>query len=179
MKIGGVAITGELSEPNEDVLVLPRRKTHIVLTARAISDMEDFNTRVPAPKPKKNFHKGKGWVTDLEDPTFVKDMERYSKLRVAYFVVASLQEIEWSTVNPDLPATWLKWEQDFKNAGFTQHECNLILHLCFEVNQLDEAKLEQARSLFVHGQEQVAKELSSQNSEQSNMPSGEPVNDSE
>lgn len=179
MKIGGVTISGELAEPNEEVLVLPRRKTQIIITARAIPDMSDFEKRVPIPKPKKNFHKGKGWIEDLEDDNYIKAMERYTKIRVAYFVVASLQDVEWVKVDPEKPATWENWEEDLKGVGFTQHECNLVLQLCFQVNQLDETKLEQARSLFVLGQEQEIERSSSQNSEQNSTPSGEPASDSE
>ncbi len=179
MKIGGIPIDGELAEPNEEVLVLPRRKTQIIITARAIPDMTDFEDRVPAPKPKKNFHKGKGWISDLDDPDYIKAVEKYGSLRVAYFVVHSLQDVEWAKVDPKKPATWENWEKDLKGVGFTQHECNLVLQLCFQVNQLDETKLEQARALFVLGQEQEIERSSSQNSEQNSTPSGEHASDSE
>lgn len=180
MKIGDQKIEGDLAELNEDVLVLPRRKTQIVLTARALPDMTDFEKHVYEPQPKKVFHKGKGWISDTEDVTYMSQMERYGKLRVAYFVVFALKpsEIEWDLVDINDADTWDKWEEDFKNSGFTQHECNLILALCFRVNQLDEQKLEQARSLFVHGQEQLAADSSSRSSEQNDSPSGKPANDS-
>ncbi|MHA1950751.1 MAG: hypothetical protein ACXAEN_26240 [Candidatus Thorarchaeota archaeon] len=181
MKIGEQVIEGELADLNEDVLVLPRRKTQIVLTARALPDMTDFDKLVPEPTPKKNFHKGKGWIPDLKDKTYMDSMKRYGRLRVAYFVVKSLvpSEIEWDTVDIDDPNTWDNWEDDFKKSGFTQHECNLVLSLCFSVNQLDERKLEQARQLFVLGQEQLVENSSSQSSEQKTSQNGEPANDSE
>lgn len=179
MKIGGVEITGNLAEPNEEVLVLPRRESQIIFTARAIQDMDSFEKRIPAPEPKKNYHKGKGWVPDLEDKTYVDALEKYRLLRVAYFVVESLQSMEWATVDLDVPATWVNWEKDLKSIGFTQHECNLVLGLCFQVNQLNEAKLEEARSLFVLGQEQEANVSSTQDSEPSASPSGKPAKDSE
>lgn len=181
MKIAGMEIAGDLAELNEDVLVLPRRKSQIILTARALADMGTFEKRVPEPKPKKNFVKGKGWVLDLEDTTYVEEMKKYGELRVAYFVVMSLEpsEMVWDTVDLDKPDTWGNWEDDFKNSGFTQHECNLILGLCFQVNQLNESKLEDARASFVHGQEALADESSSPNSEQSDTPSGKPVKDGE
>lgn len=179
MKIGGIEITGDLAEPNEEVLVLPRRKTQIVLTARAIPNMDEFEKLVRQPKPPRNFHKGKGWVPNLEDKTYVEELKRYTATRVAYFVVASLQDIEWVNVDPEKPETWINWEDDFKSVGFTQHECNLVLQLCFQVNQLDETKLEQARSLFVLGQEQEIEASSSQTDEPNSSPSGEPVSDSD
>lgn len=179
MKIGGVEITGELATPNEEILVLPRRKTQIVITARALDDMEDFDNLVSAPDAPKNFHKGKGWIENVTDPTYVNKLEMYSKMRIAYFVVASLQDMQWENVDTKKPSTWLEWENDFKSVGFTQHECNLVLQLCFQVNQLDEVKLERARSLFVLGQEQEIEESSSQTSEQQSSQSGKHVKDSE
>lgn len=175
MKIGDQVIEGELAALNEDVLVLPRKKTQIVLTARALADMDLFEKLVPEPKPKRVFKKGTGWVADLEDTTYMDQMKQYGEMRVAYFVVMSLEpsEIEWDSVDVNKPATWGQWEDDFKGCGFTQHECNLILGLCFRVNQLDERKLEQARQLFVLGQEAAANESSSPSSEQKNTPSGE------
>lgn len=180
MKIGDQKIEGDLAELNEDVLVLPRRKTQIVLTARALPDMTEFEKHVSEPQPKKVFHKGKGWIEDLEESTYMEQMERYGKLRVSYFVVYSLvpSEIEWDLVDLNNAETWDKWEEDFKASGFTQHECNLILALCFRVNQLDERKLEQARSLFVHGQEQLNADSSSPSSEQNDSLSGSPAKDS-
>jgi hypothetical protein len=48
-----------------------------------------------------------------------------------------------------------------------------------QANSLDEAKLEQARKVFLLGQAQAAKESSGQNIAQVNMPSGEPAKESE
>ena len=179
MKISGVEITGDLAKPNEDVMVLPRGKGQIVFTAQAVLDLDEFEERVPKPKPKKNFHRGKGWIVDLEDETYVKEVEKYNDLRVAYYVVRCLQDIEWATVDLEKPATWLNWEKDFESVGFSQHERNLILQFVLRTNNLDERKLEQARELFVLGQEQEANESTSPPSEQKNSPSGELVNASE
>lgn len=180
MKIGGVEITGNLAKLNEDVLVLPRKEGHIVFTARAIPTLEEFDEKVPRPKPAKAFHKGKGWIENLDDPTYKQQVEQWGKLRVAYFVVKSLEpsDIEWSTVDLDKIGTWVNWENDFKKVGFTQHECELILGLCMDVNQLNERALEKAREAFVRGQE-MFDESSFQSSEQSNSQSGEPVNPGE
>jgi hypothetical protein len=181
MKIGDQVIEGDLAAPNQDVLVLPRSTEQIVFTAEAIMDQSDLDNYIKEPEPTKVFHKGKGWIANVKDKEYIRQMTHYGKLRVAYFVVKSLEpsKIEWDNVDLEDHNTWSNWEDDLKNNGFTQHECNLILGLCFRVNQLDERKLEQARQLFVLGQERSAGNSSSQNTEQNSTPSGEPANDSE
>lgn len=174
MKIGDQVIEGDLASPNEDVLVLPRRNTQIVITARAFKSLEQFEEHVKKPDPKKVFQKGKGWLPNLKDKTYLNQMERYGKLRVAYYVVKSLEpsNIEWPNLDTEDLTTWDKWEEDFLASGFTQHECNLILGLCLSVNNLDERKMEQSRDLFVLGQEQLDA-LDSQKEEQNSTQSGE------
>jgi len=177
MKIAGQELAGELTELNEEVLVLSRKKSQIILTARAIADMEEFTSRVNEPKPPRVFRKGKGWSDHTDHPNYQEELNHYGGLKMAWLVLKSLEpsQIEWDTVNMEQPATWENWEKDLKANGFTQHECNLVLGLVVSVNQLSEAKLEKARELFVHGQEAEAADSSSQNTEQVNTPSGEPV----
>ncbi len=177
MKINGVEITGSLAEPNQDVFILPRGKAQIVFEGRAIVDLSEFEEKVPVPVPPRNFHKGKDWINDLDDPTYTKAMEQYTQVKTAYYVVGTLQGMEWDKVDFNKPSTWIHWEEDFKANGFTQHECNLILRFCFEVNNLDEVKLQQAHSLFVLGREEAAKATSSQNTDPKSLSSGKPVKD--
>ena len=175
MKIAGQELAGELAELNEEILVLSRKKGQIVLTARAIADMEDFTSRVNEPKPRRVFRKGKGWDDDTDHPDYQVELNRYAGLKMAWIVLKALEpsQIEWDTVNMEQPSTWANWEKDLKKNGFTQHECNLILGLVLGANQLSEAKLEKARELFVLGQEEELADSSSQNTEPQTTPSGE------
>lgn len=179
MKIGDQIIEGDLANPNEDILVLPRKNSQIVITARAFKSLEEFEENVPKPTPQKVFQKGKGWLPNLKDKTYMDQMTKYGKLRVAYYVVKSLEpsDIQWTTLDPVDLTTWDRWEEDFLNAGFNQHECNLILGLCLAVNNLDERKLEQARELFALGQEQLD-DSDSPMAEQNSSESGQLANES-
>lgn len=175
MKIAGQELAGDLAQLNEEILVLSRKEGQIVLTARAIADMEDFTSRVNEPKPRRVFRKGKGWGDDTDHPDYQVELNRYGGLKMAWIVLKSLEpsQIEWDTVNMKQPASWENWEKDLKANGFTQHECNLVLGLVLSANQLSEAKLERARELFVLGQEEELADSSSQNTEQPNTQSGE------
>lgn len=174
VKIAGKEVSRTL---HEDVLVLPRGDEEpIVVRARAIPDFEEFNQLCPVPKPPGKLTKD-GWQPNIEDDTYKKRVEQYGIQRVGYMVINSLFEFEWDSVDMNNPKTWGKWEDELKEAGFTNVESNLIMALVLEVNSLDDSKLKAARESFLRGQAQEQSESSSQNTEQESSPSGEHVSD--
>jgi len=178
MKIGGLKIEGDLAKPNEDVLVLPRPNSkQIIFTARAFQTMEDFETLCPSPIAPQVFEAGKGWVPQLSNETYLQQVQEYGERQVGYIVIKSLEpsEIEWDTVKLDDPGTWGKWEKDLLNNNFSQRECNLVMKLCWDINNLDESKIEKARELFLRGQEEVSEKSTSPATEQKSSRSGKPV----
>jgi hypothetical protein len=176
MKIGGRIVDG----PHEEVLVLPRGDDPLVIRARAVLDLEEFDRICPDPKPPGKLTKD-GWVPNKDDPTYKQMLEAQNAKRIAYMVIRSLEpsNIEWDTVKIEDPRTWLKYVEDFKNAGLASVEINRIIQCVMIANSLDEAKLEEARKLFLLGQRKELEQSSGQITEPQNMPSGEPVKDSE
>lgn len=154
MKIAGI---DPKTLPNEEVLVIPRGEQRTIFRARGIGDMSEFDKMVPEPvMPNKMTNEG--FKPDPNEAGYKSVMAEYNKRRLAYLVVASLKpsEIEWDTVKEDVPGTWANWESDLKDAGFSQVECNLVLKLVMEANQLDEAKLKKAREVFLLGPQQAS-----------------------
>lgn len=174
IKIDGQSVPKGL---NEDVLVLPRGESTIVIKVRAFPDLDHFNEVCPTPKPPGALTK-KGWVPNTKDDTYKERLKQHGLQRVGYMVVKSLEptNIEWEKVDLDNPKTWVEWEEEMQDSGFTQIECNLIIGLVMEVNNLNEFKLDEARESFLQGQAQEQSESASQSSEQSDSPSGEPAN---
>lgn len=149
MKINGVDPTTIASE---DVLVLPRGSQSIVFRAKGLPDMEAFLTLCPEPVAPAKMT-SEGWKPDVKNPDYVSSLTEFNRRRLSYMVVNSLapSNIEWDTVDIATPGTWANWEPDLKKAGLTQIECNLVLQLVLEVNQLDEPKLKKAREAFLLG----------------------------
>jgi hypothetical protein len=175
MKIGGVEVNG----PCEEILVLPRMNGEdIVIRAKAVPDMDEFNTLCPEPKPRGIRTKKDGYKLDYDDPNYKKQKERYNELHTAYIVLRSLapSEIEWATVKMDQPSTWLEWQKELKDTGFSVFEVNRIVMTVMSANALDEGKLEKAREVFLLGRAQEQEKSYGPQDEQQNMPSGEPVN---
>ncbi len=174
MKIGGV-------DPNslsrEFLLVLPRGDTNLVFRAQGLSDMAEFTAVCPLPKAPGKLTK-EGFVANTKDSAYQVTMQQWSAKRLGFMVVKTLEptEIEWDTVNIDDPGTWANWENDLKNAGLSQFECNRVTALVLEANSLDDEKIEKARAVFLAGQEQVAASNSGPATEQANTSSGVPAN---
>ena len=173
MKIAGV--DPKTISP-EYTLVLPRGEDVIVFKARGLQDFDEFHKFVPEPVPPKKMTRD-GLIADTNNPNYKNDMDIYAKRRLAYMVVKSLEPtgIEWETVNPDDPGSWVNWEEDFKSAGFTQIETGRITGLVLEANCLDEAKLKQAREVFLRGPQPGLAGTSGLTTEPASTPSGAPA----
>lgn len=149
MRINGV---DPKTLPTEDFLVLPKGDTQLVIRAKAVPDMNEFNAMVKEPEAKVRMT-ANGTQPDVNEPGYLSDVAEYGRRRLAYLVVKSLEpsNIEWDTVKPDVPGTWAGWEKEMMDNGLSQVECNLILRLVMEVNSLDEAKMKRAREVFLLG----------------------------
>ncbi len=173
MKIGGV---DPKTLPTEEILVLPRGDQEIVFRAVGIPDYEEFEALCPAPKIPGRLTKT-GWEPDEDNKDYKSIMSTRNSKRLAWMVINSLvpSEIEWDTVDPAKPSTWVNWQTDMKNAGLSQVECNRITQLVFQANCLDEEKLKRAREVFLLGQAPMPSEFSGPITEPASTQSGEPV----
>jgi len=177
LRIGNQIIDG----PSQEVLVLPRSNGDLVITARAVLSMEDFDRYVREPKAKRAWVKGKGNIDLVDDPQFKEDMETYGTKRFAFMAIKSLEpsDIHWETVDLHKPDTWSNWTEELKAAGLSEFEVNRIIICIMQANALDEGKLKEARETFLRGLEEVVEKSSGPQSELPSTPSGPPANDSE
>lgn len=172
MKINGQ----EIAKPVEELLVLPRGDSSIVFYACAV-EMDEFTKLCPEPKPPVKTTP-KGIIPMLDDPGYKQIAANYNEQRLGYLVINSLapSNIEWDFVKHDDPASWARWKDDLKVAGFTNVEVQRILQVVLDANCLNEAKIERARADFLRGKAAALEATTSQNSEQPSSPSGEPAN---
>jgi hypothetical protein len=175
MKIGGVDPT---ILTKEVILVLPRGDEQVVFRAVGLSNYDEFNALCPEPKPPGKLT-ATGWEPNQEDKDYQSVLAAHNARRMAYMAVTSLapSEIEWDTVVMGKPSTWQNWEVDMKKNGFSQVECNRVMGLVMEANCLDEERLQQAREVFLLGQQPVPSEFSGPSTEPETSPSGEPASE--
>ena len=173
MKVNGVEIKGSA----EEYLVLPRPTgPDIVFHATAVLDSSEFNSKCPEPAVKRVLVAG-GWKEHVDDPDYQEAVNKQGELRFAWIFLKSLEpsKIEWSTIEPDKPSTWLNWRQELITAGFSSTEVNRIVNCVSSANSLDEEKLEEARESFLSGLAEASVKSSGLNTDLPDMPSGDPV----
>ena len=119
MKISGIDPT---TLPTEVFLVLPRGDQEIVLRARPVPSMEEFEALCPRPIPPGKMTRD-GWVPLADDPTYQQVMAEWGQKRLGYMIVKSLEpsKIEWDTVKPADPSTWKNWSADLRGGGPERH----------------------------------------------------------
>ena len=173
MRIGGKEISGAA----EEVLVLPRLDGNIIIRARAVLDMDEFDALCPKPKAGAILKAGGGFHEDVEDAGYKAMLADYNTKRFDFICLKSLEpsNIDWDTVNRNDANTWKNWGDDLTNAGISSVEANRIIKCVLQANSLDEDKIKEARELFLRGQEVLKAELSGQDTEPQSTPSGEPA----
>lgn len=150
MKLKGRTIKG----PNFEYIIIPRADGDIVLKAQAVLDTKPFDERFPQPKPPTITKPGGVVEPDFKDAGYLGLMEQRNAARYGWIFMQALavtEELEWSILKIDDPSTWSRWEEELREAGFSNPEINLIMDGIAAANGLNQEKLEQARKRFFAG----------------------------
>ncbi len=178
MRIAGQKVEG----PNTETIVIPRGdRDPIVFIAKAVLDWDEFDRLCPVPKAPIIMRKGGEKFANLEDPAYKERASTYGEKRLIWLCLKSLEgtpDLEWETIDMGKPDTYLNFDKELKEAGFSQVEIGRIRNGVFVANCLDEEKLEEARASFLASRLQVYDPSSSLKDGPSDTPFGEPVNDS-
>lgn len=180
MRLEGKRIEG----PNVETIVIPRTdgRQDIVFKAQAVLDYKEFDQLCPRPTPPTKTLRGGERQADLEDPTYKELISQYGLKRMAWMCIKSLEAtptIEWETVDLGNPNTWLKFEDELTESGFSDPEIFRIRSGVFAANCLNESVVELARQSFFTGRPRVHDPSSYLPAETNGTPSGEPANESE
>lgn len=177
MKLAGKKLEG----PNVETIVLPRGDGEpIVFYAQAIMDFEPFDQLCPRPKAPTVVKRGGAKSQNTEDPNFKKSLDLYARKRFAWIILNSLRQgtptLEWEKVDYSDQNTWLNYEGELRESGFSDVEIGRIHRGCLIANALDDDKLDEARNAFLLSQQALADPSSSPEDGQNSMGSGEPAN---
>lgn len=156
MKINGQKV------PVITPIVVPiiRGEETIVLKVKP-TDWVHFNTVCPEPTPPSIRRAGsKETEQDHSDTKYLEKRRSYLVSKNAYGFISSLtatENLEWEQVDLNKPDTWAQWQNELLSCGFLQAEINRIIMAVYEVNQLDDDKIEQARKSFLASSQAEAK----------------------
>lgn len=176
MKIHGQKIEG----PNVEIIVIPRSgdTPDIIFQAQAILDNEAFEKLCPVPMPPERIMKGGKREKNFEDKAYKAEMEKYGNKRIAWMILESLRatpDLEWETVKLEDHLTWLNYEKELQDSGFSYVEIQRIQNGVFTANCLNEAKVEEARQLFLRGPVERVEASFGLETGQNSTPSGAPA----
>lgn len=158
--------------PKESVVVLPRDPEDVVFKFRAVVDESDFDRLCPLPIPPKKKVKGGAQVSDTNSPAYIANLTAYAERRQGWLFLKSIsatEDLDWEgVIDMQDPTTWPKWRQALMDSGFNAAELQLIYSGFTDANNLDSAKVEEAKQRF------LASLLPSDPPDQSSGQAGEP-----
>jgi hypothetical protein len=149
MKMFGKQVKG----PNVEYVVIPRGNgDNIVFKMQAVLDTKPFEQAVKPPVPGKKMLPGGVTQEDTDDPIYKDAVKHFGETRYAWIVLQSLKAtegLEWETVKEDNPSTWVNWETELRDAGFSRTEIQLVMLGVANANALNQDKIDEARSRFL------------------------------
>ncbi|MDB4726356.1 hypothetical protein OAF54_02875 [bacterium] len=175
MKIHGQKIHGL----NVEVVVIPRQSGDIVFRAQAVMGYDDHDKLNPMPKPPVKLLPGGVTQQNIEDPRYKDALDEWATRKFYYMFIKSLEAtdgLEWETVKLDDPSTWGSYKKELEDSGFAPGEVARIEMCVSDACGLNQTKIDEATKRFLAGQGQAQEKSSTQSTEQSSTPSGEPVN---
>ncbi len=149
---------GEIPQPSVEYIVLPRPDKDIVLMATALKDFEDFQEICKRPEPPVKIKAKTGErVPNVKDESYLSDLKIHNDKFTAWVIIKSLEStegMEWETVSLDDPNTWLNWKQELIDSNFSAGEITYIVDKVMEANGMNDAKLKEARAVFLAGDQE-------------------------
>jgi hypothetical protein len=149
-------------KPHFDAVPIIRGEDVMYIICESVANMDDFDVKCPEPKPPMAMVPGGESSPDYTDKEFKKKMDARGLQKIHYLIVKSLARVEklvdgqtvseelgWELVDKDDPTTWSMWIEDIKAAGLTDFEISKIQSTVFEVNSLNNEKVEAARKSFL------------------------------
>jgi hypothetical protein len=146
-------------KPHFDAVPIIRGEEVMYIICESVANMDDFDAKCPEPKPPMAMVPGGEASPDYTDKEFKKKMDARGLQKIHYLIIKSLacvekvsgesEDLSWELVDKDDPTTWSMWIEDIKAAGLTDFEISKIQSTVFEVNSLNNEKVEAARKSFL------------------------------
>jgi len=148
MKIGGQEVP---KDPNYELVPLLRAGQTFMLKLQTVTDFSERDTMLPEPKPSKVLKPGGKETVNLHDPEYLRARNEHTGKMFNWVVLKALapSEIEWETVDMGDPNTWENWEKELKANGCTDADLGRIIQSVFNVQGLDQDKIDKARDDFL------------------------------
>lgn len=142
-----------LSKLTEVIVVIPRGDEKFVFKIRPVLDFGDFEEICPRPKAPMGMAKGETEATPQENhPSHKKAMDEWLDKRANWMVIWALsptEDLEWDNVKLSDPTTWDNYEEELKEAGFSQVEIVKLVSTVINASGLSQAAIDAATESFL------------------------------
>jgi len=164
MNLQGVTV----QPPKVKTLVIPRDGVDLVFQAQYVDNYDKFDELAKRPIPMKMRLADGTEKIDMEDKDYIKEVTDWSEMRSNWMFMQALsvtEGLEYDILDENDPKSWLRFDEEFKNAGFSLPVIERIKMLCFEASGLNQALIDEATERFLAGQAQESKAETSPDSE--------------
>jgi len=151
MKVKGKNI----EQPNEEVIVFPRKNGNLVFKAKPVGNYEDFDKICPQPKPEAIMKPGGVVSQDVESPKYKKALEEWAARKTHWMILKSLsatEGLEWDTVDMSKPETYENYIKELETSGLTTIEVSKLFEIIQMACGLNQEKIDEATKAFLAGE---------------------------
>lgn len=140
MKLAGIKVSAKYTKE----VTFYRETENFVFKLEAVGNYKDFEESCSQPLPPVITKPGGNEYQNIDDKEYIERLEEWSAWRIHWMAVNTIKEVEWDTVTTD-PETYENWQEDLRNAGFSQIEVSklqnhiMIVNGLIEPERIDEA----------------------------------------
>lgn len=153
MKIKGKTFKG----PSVEHVIIPRtgedgEPDDVVFTLQAVLDFEEFEKVYPMPVPREIIKPDKSRELDANDPVYLDAIGKRNGAQMKWMILKSMEAtegLEFDKVDMEKPETWDLFDEELKEAGFTQLEVGRIIKGAMDVNGINSTRIEEAKKRFL------------------------------
>lgn len=147
MKLQGKKVSG----PKIEEIYVETVEGPVMLIVRPLGSDDNFEEVMPSPRPPARQLPSGELLYDNEDKNFTQSILNYSKYKVAWQVIRSLDRtpgLEFDTVNMSDPLTWENVYKEIEDS-LGDKTMKRILTAFGKVNVLDDDQIEEAKKSFL------------------------------
>ena len=164
------------------VIVFPRVGGDLVFKAGPVVDDREFLELCPEPTKYQKIFPGGKRVEDLDNKDYKESIKQWGRKKLAWLVLKSLEytdDLEWDDIDMQDSNTWTRYEDELKEAGFSNVEQVALVNTVMDACGLNQSKITEATERFLAENAAALDVQSSQDIEVVSTTSGVLANESE
>lgn len=143
----------KVKNDNRVLVVIPRTSGDLGFYFQPVLETEEeYLEKYSLPKAPMIREPRKPPYPDYNDSGYKEAVLEHQRRRLAYNFLVSISAtptLMWDTVDLEKPETWVNWQKEMTEAGFTQSEQNLLFEGYMKANTLSDEYVAKATQNFL------------------------------